>query len=456
MQYLLCTTLYDSSTTPALLCTAKNYSVLFQYYSRTTKYYNIPLYYKVLLQCYSVLKSTTPELLCTKVALTIDPPHIWNIIYIARSNRCHPPASPNIAPATQNDSHHWSSHIWNVSFNARRSRHHPPTSPNTAPATQNCNPKSKRNLPKLVDDSSMIRVRLSMELQNWTRPLAEVTAPPIGNAFPIKNMSCSSYLSKFHQILRLPKKMKMQHHQVLPLPWTVTLQHHQMLRLPRKMTLMIEPAHIRNVIHIAQRNRQHPPPHQILRLPRKTALPNLREFCGKQLKPHFQRAADLTMIRAWSDHDPNMNSSSRTRPFAGVTFRGSGRILYWALRLSIQVSPGAVPATKSHTPTSPNAAPPTKIHTPTPPNAAPATKNDTPTAPNTAPATKNDSHDWSCSHMKRHLQRAEQQESPSNFTKYCACNAKWLSWLTLLTYETSSTSSTARGGGGSFKNIGNV
>ena len=186
MQYLLCTTLYDSSTTPALLCTAKNYSVLFQYYSRTTKYYNIPLYYKVLLQCYSVLKSTTPELLCTKVALTIDPPHIWNIIYIARSNRCHPPASPNIAPATQNDSHHWSSHIWNVSFNARRSRHHPPTSPNTAPATQNCNPKSKRNLPKLVDDSSMIRVRLSMELQNWTRPLAEVTVPPIGNAFPIK------------------------------------------------------------------------------------------------------------------------------------------------------------------------------------------------------------------------------------------------------------------------------
>ena len=31
--------------------------------------------------------------------------------------------------------------------------------------------------------------------------------------------------------------------------------------------------------------------------------------------------------------------------------------------------------------------------------------------------------------MKRHLQRAEQQKSSSNVTKYCACHEKWLSWL---------------------------
>ena len=46
-------------------------------------------------------------------------------------------------------------------------------------------------------------------------------------------------------------------------------------------------------------------------------------------------------------------------------------------------------------------------------------------------------HDWPSSHMKRHLQCAEQQVSPSNLTKYYACHAKWLSWLILLTYETS-------------------
>ena len=31
------------------------------------------------------------------------PPRVWNVIYNARSNRCHPPTSPNTAPATNND-----------------------------------------------------------------------------------------------------------------------------------------------------------------------------------------------------------------------------------------------------------------------------------------------------------------------------------------------------------------
>ena len=46
-------------------------------------------------------------------------------------------------------------------------------------------------------------------------------------------------------------------------------------------------------------------------------------------------------------------------------------------------------------------------------------------------------HDRCPSHMKRHVQCAEQQESSSNFTKYCTCHAKWLWWLIRVTYETS-------------------
>ena len=57
-----------------------------------------------------------------------------------------------------------------------------------------------------------------------------------------------------------------------------------------------------------------------------------------------------------------------------------------------------------------------------------------PTSPNTAPPTQNESHDWSTSHMKRHLQCAEQQSTPSNLTKYCACHAKWISWVIHITY----------------------
>ena len=64
-------------------------------------------------------------------------------------------------------------------------------------------------------------------------------------------------------------------------------------------------------------------------------------------------------------------------------------------------------------------------------------RNHNPTSPNIAPATQKESHDWSASHMKRHLECAEQQESPSTFTKYCACHAKWISWLIRFTYETS-------------------
>ena len=68
---------------------------------------------------------------------------------------------------------------------------------------------------------------------------------------------------------------------------------------------------------------------------------------------------------------------------------------------------------------------------------AQSSKRQPPTSPNTAPATQSESHDWSASHMKRHLQCAEQKASPSNLTKYCACHAKWISWLIALTYETS-------------------
>ena len=46
-------------------------------------------------------------------------------------------------------------HIWNVIYNARSNRHHPPNSPNRAPASRNRAPKSKtkRNLPKTVEVS---------------------------------------------------------------------------------------------------------------------------------------------------------------------------------------------------------------------------------------------------------------------------------------------------------------
>ena len=66
-----------------------------------------------------------------------------------------------------------------------------------------------------------------------------------------------------------------------------------------------------------------------------------------------------------------------------------------------------------------------------------ANRTHSPTSPNIAPAGKNHSHDLSSSHMQRPFACEGQQDSPSNITKYCACQEKWLSWFIAVTYETS-------------------
>ena len=153
--------------------------------------------------------------------------------------------------------------IWNVIYNARSNRHHPPTSPNTAPATQNCTLKSKKNLPKTVEASFTMRSRFDHD-PNMIRPWNCKTDPvrsyfsPLGNEICSENynISPSGYLPRFHRILRLPQKVTLQDHQILRLPRKVTLQDHQMLCLSRKMTRIIDRGDIWHVIYNA---RSHPP-----------------------------------------------------------------------------------------------------------------------------------------------------------------------------------------------------
>ena len=327
---LLCTTKYYSvlhynvllqyypvlqSTTPVLPCTAKYYSsttvyykVLLQYYSvlhsTTTYYSSTTLYYKVLLQYYSVLQSATPVLLCTTQYYSSS-----NLYYNARSNRSHPPTSPNTAPATQNDCDDWSaSHMkrhlqcaeqqesqsnftkycachakwisWLIRVShetyARSNRNHNPTSPNTAPATQN-------------------------ESHDWSawQMKRHLQCAEQQESSPNFTKYCACHAKWISWLIRITYETSF----TMRGTSKVTLQPHQILRLPRKMNLMIDPRHIWNVIYNARSNKLH-----------------------------------------------------------------------------------------------------------------------TTTSPNTAPATQNESHDWSASHMKRHLQCAEQAQSASNLTKYCACH----------------------------------
>ena len=91
-------------------------------------------------------------------------------------------------------------------------------------------------------------------IRAWSEDKIVISHPPLrgpysshlGDAFCMEkyNIWRSGYLSKFHEILPLPRK--------------VTLQLHQILRLPRKMNLMIDPRHIWHVIYNARSNHSHP------------------------------------------------------------------------------------------------------------------------------------------------------------------------------------------------------
>ena len=312
----------------------------------------------------------------------IDPHHIWNVIYNARSNKRQPPTSANTAPATQNESQDWSaSHM-------------------------------KRHLQCAEHEASP---------SNFTKYCA-------CHAKWMSSMICVTYETSF------PTRGASK----------VTLQYHQILRLPRKINLMIDPHHIWNVIYNARSNKRQPPTspnsapatqkehhdwsasHMKRHLQcaeQQTSTSNLTKYCACHAKwpPNISQKlaenrwnviSNARPIRPWSETVPSMirPRQRKTEPAAPprLLFALGRNRFYWKLecfplRLSLQISPHAAPATKSDTWTSPNA--------------APATKSDTWTSANATPATKSDTWITKCCtcHKKWHM----------NFTKCCTCHKKW-------------------------------
>ena len=479
----------------------------------------------LILQCHQILH------LPRKMILMSDVRHIWNVIYNARNNRHHPTTSPNAVPATKNDSHRWSSwhmkrhlqcaeqqaspsnltkccachvksvsswvlvsyetsftmrratdlilqhhqvlrlprkmtriiyprDIWNVIYNARRNMHHLPTSPNAAPATKNdahhwssshmkrylqCAEQqaSPSNLTKYCachaklhskikekfaenswsvnsnagtirtwseHDPNMIRPwtrhlaparsprllfalrrrilywklqhfarRLSTQISPNTAPATKSDTPTSPNTAPATKNDAHNWLSWHMQ-----RHLQCAEQQASPSNLTkccachvkrvsswvlvsyetsftmrratdLILQHHQVLRLPRKMTRIIYPRDIWHVIYNARRNMHHLPTSpnaapatkndahhwssshmkRYLQCAEQQASPsNLTKYCACHAKLHskikekfaensWSVNSNAGTIRTWSEHDPTMNSSSRTRPFAEVTFRAS-------------------------------------------------------------------------------------------------------------------------------------
>ena len=171
----------------------------------------------------------------------IDPWHIWTVIYMidvrriwnvrcnARSNRSHPPTSPNTPPATQNDCNDWSaSHMKRhlqcaEQQESQSNRSHNPTSSNTAPATQN-------------------------ESHDWS-------TSHIKRHLQCADKYCACHAKWLWWLIRVTYKTSFRMRGAT----NFTPQLHQILRLPRKMNLMIDPRHIWNVIYNARSNRNHNP-----------------------------------------------------------------------------------------------------------------------------------------------------------------------------------------------------
>ena len=345
-----------------------------------------------------------------KMNLIIDPHHIWNVIYNARSNL--QPHQILRLPCKRNDSI-VPAHIWNVICNARSNRNVPPTSPNTAPAT-----------PKDCHDWSASHMKRHLQCAEQQASTSNLTKYCACHAKGLSWLICIAYETSF--TMRGATGINLQ-------------------------------------------------PHQILRLPRKIALRNLREICWKQVKWHFQCATDPSMIRPWSDpgnanrnpprhsgyfsHSPGADSIENynvSRSGYHSKFHHMLRLprnvtheLHQMLRLPRKVHQILRLPRKMNLIIDPhhkwnviynarsNLQPHQILRLPRKRNDsivpahmsnvicnARSNRNVPPTSPNTAPATPKDCHDWSASHMKRHLQCAEQQASTSNLTKYCACHAK--------------------------------
>ena len=320
----------------------------------------------VILQLHQILR------LAWKMSLRIDPAHIWNVMYHARSNKRQPPPSQNIAPATQNESHDWSaSHV-------------------------------KRHLQCAVQQESA---------SNFTK-------------------YCACHAKWVSWSIRLTHETSF----TIRRASKVTLPTHQVLHLPRKMNLIIDPPHIWSVIYNARNNKRHPPTspntapatknesqdwscsHLKRHLPcaeQQHSPSNLTKYCACRAKWNSKIGrkstengwsviynARPTMIRAWNCKTEPARSRSLLSPprqrilylYKITTFRALAIYpTFTKLRLSDSPrSANVMPATNSDTPTSPNIATATKSGAATSPNAAPATKSDIATSPNIVPATKSD------------------------------------------------------------------
>ena len=372
----------------------------------------------------------------------LDRLHIWNLIYNARSNRCHHPTSPNIAPATQNDSHAWSSSHMKRHLQCAEQQVSPSnltkycachtewlaclivvtyeTSFTISGATGvTIQPHQILRLPRkktLQDVKENLQKQVKRHFQcgadptmirPWSENLSMIRAwsenekrkpQPASQVRLLCEVPRSIFYCKIQRFAtNLTVKLSPNTAPATKSDTTtspkycachekVPLERHQVLHLPRKMTrLLYRPHNMKPSFPMRGAAGVTIQPRHILRLPRKMTLQDVKENLQKQVKRHFQCGADPTMIRPWSEHDPSMIREWKRKPQPASQVRLLCEVPRSIFYCKIQ-----------------RFAPNLTVKL----------------SPNTAPATKSDTTNFTkyCAcHEKCHL----------NVTKYCTCHEKW-------------------------------
>ena len=204
----------------------------------------------VILQPHQILR------LPRKMNLMLNSLHTWNAIYNAWSNICHPPTSPNTAPATKNESHaEFSSHM--KRYLQCVEQHMSPSNLTKYCACHEKWPskiwdKFAENGWSVISNARPIRPWSendpTMKTQTATRRAAEVTCRARQNQILLKITTfpgpaiiphftkCCACHKKWHmnftKCCAWHKKVTHELHQMLRLPQKVTHELHQMLHLP--------------------------------------------------------------------------------------------------------------------------------------------------------------------------------------------------------------------------------
>ena len=203
-----------------------------------------------------------------KMHRVIDPRDICDVIYNARSNRHHPPASPNTALATKNESYRWSS--WHMQRRLQCAEQQ--ASPSSLTKYCACHEKWIVSLILVAYATSFtMRGATGITLQPHQIPCLSQKMICIIDLREIWNLHllCAEQQASPSSLTKYCACHEKWIVSLILVTYAttftmrgatgITLQPHQILRLPRKMNRIVDPRGICNVIYNARSNRHHPP-----------------------------------------------------------------------------------------------------------------------------------------------------------------------------------------------------